>query len=150
MAKRKSSLKKVRPTVREWFFIVLTLLSGAVLVWLMLDRADTHRKEHEEDRTRESAPHRHGVVKLTEREYRLTVHPNAIVMSVRSGGRPVATAGATARITLSNVGQPIDLVPTRRNRLEARGNFDVQGATHALAFVRWPNGTPDTLPFVLQ
>ena len=150
MAKHKLSPKKLRPTVREWSFIVIVLFSGAVILSFLMDTADTRRKEQEEDRTRESVPHRHGVVKLREREYTLTVHPDAIVMSIRSRGRPLPTAGASGSITLSHAVGPIDLVPARRNRLEARGAFDVQGLNYALAVIRLPDETTDTLPFALE
>jgi hypothetical protein len=93
------------------------------------------------------APKHGGIVKeVREVSYELVARPDAIAIFITDHGKPVASAGASAKVTLLNGADKSEasLAPAGDNKLEAKGSFKVQKGTKAIAVITLAGKAPVT------
>ncbi len=95
----------------------------------------------------------HGgvVAEASDMDFELVIAADAIRLHVRDHGKPVAVAGATARLVLLIGSEKRELaLQSAGDRLEARGSFEARPGTKAVATVQLSGRKPVNVRFALK
>lgn len=116
---------------------------------LSLNTAAFAADEHDH---RVQASHGGIVAEANHLEFELLAQSDVITLFVRDHGKPLATQGASARLTLLSGGEKseISLLPAGENRLEARGNFALAKDSKAVVLLTMPGQKLANLRFSLH
>ncbi|WP_009522153.1 hypothetical protein [Imbroritus primus] len=98
-------------------------------------------------------PEHGGVVaEASDVDFELVARADSLTLHVRDHGKPLATTGASAKVTLLNgsTKREATLAPAGDNRLEARGEFQVGPGTKAAALVSLPGRKAISVRFALR
>lgn len=101
----------------------------------------------------EDKPLHGGIVReVRDVSYELVTRPDSIAIYATDHGKPVSTAGATAKVTLLNGAEKTDatLLPAGDNKLEARGSFKVQKGTKLVAVITLGGKPPVTTRYEIK
>jgi hypothetical protein len=84
--------------------------------------------------------------------YELVARADSLTLHVSDHGKPIATAGATAQVTLyaGNEKTGIVLEPAGDNRMEAKGNFKVGIGVRAALAITLPGKAEKRIGFNLK
>lgn len=123
----------------------LLLALASAPVWAHEDHVHDHLKDHQP---------RHGglMVVIGHVDWELVAKPERLVIYVSDHGKPMATAGATGKVTLLTGKDKVEatLKPTGQNALEAGGSFKLGKGTKVLATVTLPGQKPSAVRFELK
>lgn len=134
LARRRAML-----TLAAGLSVSLAALSGVAFA------SDSHAHAH--------APEHGGIVaEASDVDFELVAKTDSLTLYVRDHGKPLATTGASAKVTLLNgrAKHEATLAPAGGNRLEARGKFQVGSDTKAAALVSLPGRKAVSVRFALH
>lgn len=82
----------------------------------------------------------------------LVATPELITVHVRDHGKPMATQGATGKVTmLTGTNKSlVELKPAGDSRMEAKGKFDVSAGSKAVVEISLQGKKPSTFRFVIK
>lgn len=96
----------------------------------------------------------HGgiVVEAKHLDFELVAKPGSLTLFVRDHGKPASTEGATAKMTMLNGTDKLELAlaPAGENTLEAKGHFAVAKGTKAVALVSLPGKRTSNVRFAIH
>lgn len=124
---------------------LLFALAAATPAWAGDDHAHDHAKDHQ--------PRQGGVMVVVGHvDWELVAKPERLVVYVSDHGKPLATAGATGKLTLLTGKDKTEAVlkPTGQNALEAGGSFKLGKGSKVLATVTLPGQKPAAVRFELK
>lgn len=92
------------------------------------------------------------VVEANHLDFELVAKPGSLTLYVRDHGKPASTEGATAKMTLLNGTDKLQLAlaPAGENKLEAKGLFTVAKGTKAVALVTLPGKKTANVRFAIE
>ncbi len=123
----------------------LLLALATAPAWAHEDHVHDHLKDHQ--------PRQGGVmVVIGHTDYELVAKPERLVIYVSDHGKPLATAGATGKVTLLTGKDKSEatLKPKGPNALEAVGSFKLGAGTKVLATVTLAGQKPSAVRFELK
>jgi hypothetical protein len=106
-----------------------------------------------DDHTHGAKPQHGGVVtEASDIEFELVSKAGAITVYLRDHGKPLATQGATGKLTVLTGADKAEgaLSPAGDNRLEAKGDFKVGPGTKLVATVNLQGRKPINVRFALK
>lgn len=109
--------------------------------------ADQHEHAHEHKSLNGGI-----VVEANHLDFELVAKPGSLTLYVRDHGKPASTEGATAKMTLLNGMDKLELAlaPAGENKLEAKGVFTVAKGTKAVALVTLPGKKAANIRFAIH
>lgn len=106
-----------------------------------------------DDHTHGAKPQHGGVVtEASDIEFELVAKGGAVTIHVRDHGKPLATQGATGKLTVLSGSDKAEgpLAPAGDNRLEAKGDFKVGPGSKLVATVSLQGKKPINVRFAIR